>query len=190
MGRWTWGLIGFACVLLVGAVVTRGWGFRASAQPSGLEQTVALFARSWLIPSQARNARSVVAATPEVLKSGMEHWADHCASCHGNDGRGQTAIGRSLYPPAPDMQSARTQQMTDGELFYVIERGVPLTGMPAWGTGTAEGERLSWELVMFIRHLSRLTPEDLEAMSALNPKSAAQLENERRDREFLRGTAK
>ena len=39
----------------------------------------------------------------------------------------------------------------------LIERGVPLTGMPAWSTGTADGARSSWELVAFIRHLPKLT---------------------------------
>ncbi len=43
-------------------------------------------------------------------------------------------MGRNMYPPAPDMRLAETQQMTDGELFYIIQNGVRLTGMPAWGS--------------------------------------------------------
>jgi hypothetical protein len=48
--------------------------------------------------------------------------------CHANDGGGETSLGRNVYPPAPDMREARTQGMSDGALFYVIENGVPWTG--------------------------------------------------------------
>lgn len=155
--------------------------------PSPFEVRIAYASRSWLMPPAASAVANPVPATPEVIASGMAHWADHCAQCHGNDGSGRTPIGRSLYPPAPDMRGGRTQGMRDGELFYVIERGIPLTGMPGWGTGTEEGAHLSWELVRFIRHLPSLTPADVATMEALNPKSAAQIERERRTQDFLKG---
>lgn len=118
----------------------------------------------------------------------MSHFADHCASCHGNDGSGATQIGRNLYPKAPDMRLAATQTLSDGELFYIIENGVRFTGMPAWSTGTLEGAEATWHLVRFIRHLPALTPEELREMDALNPKTPSELEEETKDREFLNGT--
>ena len=77
------------------------------------------------------------------------------------------------------MLGPSTQEQTDGALFYAIEHGVPFTGMPAWSTGTPNGERASWELVLFIRHLPQVTPEEIAEMEKLNPTSAAQLEQER-----------
>jgi hypothetical protein len=94
--------------------------------------------------------------------------------CHANDGSGDTTIGRRIFPPAPDMREARTQRLSDGELFYAIERGIPWTAMPGWEDGTAEGAQASWKLVMFIRHLPALTPAELTQMETLNPKSAAE----------------
>ena len=82
-------------------------------------------------------------------------------------------IGRRIFPPSPDMRAASTQSLTDGELFYAIEHGIPWTGMPAWETGTPEGEQDSWKLVRFIRHLPSLTPAELTQMEKLNPKSPA-----------------
>jgi mono/diheme cytochrome c family protein len=117
----------------------------------------------------------------------MAHWADHCASCHANDGSGATPIGSGLYPSVPDMRKARTQDLSDGELFYVIERGVPFTGMPAWGNGTPEGERQSWQLVRFIRHLPQLTAGEIGQMEKLNPKSPAQEKRDRAIQDFLSG---
>ena len=63
-----------------------------------------------------------------------------------------------------------------------------ITGMPAWGTGTPEGEEASWHLVQFIRHLPSLTEDDIALMEELNPRGRAAwlaLEEERR---FLSGT--
>ena len=80
-----------------------------------------------------------------------------------------------------------TQRLSDGELFYIIENGVMLTGMPGWSTGTPEGEKSSWQLVHFIRRLERLTPQDLAIMERFNPASRAQFEEERAIEEFLNG---
>lgn len=144
-------------------------------------------ARRWVTPAAARDLANPVAASQAAVHAGMEHWADHCAICHANDGSGDVSLGRSLYPPAPDMRGARTQGMTDGELFYVIERGVPFTGMPAWGNGTQDGERSSWELVDFIRHLPALTAGDVREMEPLNPTSAAALKRRKEIDDFLSG---
>ena len=110
----------------------------------------------------------------------------HCASCHGNDGSG-TAMGKSFYPPVPDMRRERTQDLTDGELFSIIENGIRLTGMPAWGNGTPDGEASSWALVHFIRRLPTLPPDDIARMQDLNPKSPAEFREEEEARRFLAG---
>ena len=77
--------------------------------------------------------------------------------------------------------------MTDGELFYIIENGVRFTGMPAFATGTAEGEEESWKLVHFIRRLPRLSAPELERMKELNPRSPEEIRHEIAEEEFLRG---
>ena len=68
-----------------------------------------------------------------VLVANQPLTADHCATCQANGGSGQTEIGQNLYPKAPDMRLPRTQNLRDGEIYYIINNGVRLTGMPAWG---------------------------------------------------------
>jgi hypothetical protein len=85
------------------------------------------------------------------------------------------------------MRAAATQELSDGELFSIIENGIRLTGMPAWGTGNAEGERASWALVHFIRRLPELTDEEISRMESLNPKSANEWREEEDARRFLAG---
>ena len=166
------GLTVIAAVVVAGiatySVVRRG--LSARDEPSRIETVVARAMRHWATPAMMRERANPVQATPEVLDGALAHFADHCATCHANNGSGDTPIGRNLYPRAPDMRAAATQSLTDGELFSIIEHGVRLTGMPAWGDGTPEGERESWALVHFIRHLPKVTPEELARMESLNPK--------------------
>src|SRR2546425_12550466 len=164
-------------------------GFSARDQPSMLEVFVARRVRSLAIPASARSAANPVTLTPNVLVAARAHFADHCASCHANDGSGQTEIGQNLYPKAPDMRLPATQNLTDGELFYIIPNGLRLTGMPAWGLKDDDLDEDTWTLVHLIRHLGELTPEQLKEMEQLNPRSPAELEEERQEQEFLRGGA-
>jgi mono/diheme cytochrome c family protein len=162
-------------------------GLSTRVEPSRAEELLARTARRLAVPDAVRSASNPVEPAQAVLDDALAHFADHCASCHANDGSGDTRIGRNLYPRAPDMRAPATQSLTDGELFAIIENGVRLTGMPGWGDGTPEGERASWGLVHFVRRLPALTPEEVERMEALNPKTPAEWREEEEARRFLAG---
>ena len=168
-------------------LVLQGRGVSARPEPSVIEKRAALFMRGWLTPATYKGLKNPVSDTDENFIAAREHFADHCATCHANDGSGDTEMGRNLYPKVPDMRLPRTQNLSDGEIFYFIENGVRLTGMPGWSTGTPEGERSSWQLVHFIRRLPKLTVEDLAAMEQFTPVSRQQIEDERKVEDFLKG---
>lgn len=181
-------LVGACVVLTIIAFLWVGSrGISARAKPGRVETAVARTMRHLAVPRVDRNRQNPVTHSPEVIAEGMAHYADHCAACHANDGSGETEMGLGLYPKPPDMRLPATQSLTDGELFYIIENGVKLTGMPAWGTGTQEGKTASWHLVHFIRRLPTLTDSDLERMKALNPKSPDEWRQEEEERRFLEG---
>jgi mono/diheme cytochrome c family protein len=180
-------------LLVLAGTFFYGWslikrGFSARDEPSSLETFIATRVRRLATPEAARSARNPVEATPEVLAGAMSHFADHCALCHGNDGKGETSIGRGLFPKPPDMAAPATQQLTDGELYYIIENGIRLTGMPAFGEepGNMENKE-SRDLVHFIRHLPSITDDELAAMKKMNPKSPMELAKEEEMRRFLEG---
>jgi mono/diheme cytochrome c family protein len=178
-------------VVGVAALVCGVWlasqGISARAEPGPLETSLARTARRWGVPESARQRTSPEPATSDTIREGSEHWADHCASCHANNGSGDTSIGRNLYPRAPDMRLPATQGLSDGELFFIIENGIKLTGMPAWATGTEDGERASWHLVQFIRRLPALTETELAAMEDFNPRSLSEWQALEDERRFLSG---
>ena len=143
----------------------RNHGFSARAEPSWIEARLARHARRIATPANAKETKNPFPVTDASLSEAREHFVEHCAMCHGIDGRGQTVIGRNLYPKVPPMTDADTQQLTDGELFYIISNGVRFTGMPAWG-GEDSPESI-WALVAFIRRLPKLSPEEIKQMQEM-----------------------
>ena len=153
-----------------GSILVRR-GFSALATPSAIEEFAATTARKMAVPSSYRQLRNPIMPSTENIRAGMEHFSDHCATCHSNDGGGQTFFGKGLYPKPPDMRAAGTQNKSDGELYYTIQNGVRLSGMPAFSEARTTAQ--TWRLVLFIRHLPQIAPEELNEMKALNPKSQA-----------------
>jgi mono/diheme cytochrome c family protein len=161
-------------------------GFSTRNQPGRIEAMLATTLRRAAIPSHERKAKNPVQITPDVLRQGMAHWADHCASCHGNNGNGETMYGKTMYPRPPDMRLVHTQELSDGELYYTIKNGVRLSGMPAFGE-PGDDDLDSWKLVAFIRHLPKLTEQEELQMEQLNPKTPEELQEEREEQQFLNG---
>ena len=164
-----------------------GGGVSALSQPGTVETFIARSVRDMAIAWHAPDRQNPVPNSDHAVAEGRAHFADHCASCHDNDGSGDTEMGRGLHPRAPDMRLAATQDLSDHQLFYMIENGIRLTGMPGWSTGTPEGEEASWRLVHFIRRLPKLTPEEIEEMEALNPKPPAEVRQQLEEEQFLKG---
>ena len=163
-------------------------GLSAHATPNRFEIMVARNVRHLSIPSNARLAQNPVLASPEDMRDARLHFADHCAICHGNDGGGQTMIGGGLYPKPPDLRLPETQNLTDGELFWIIENGVRFTGMPAFSVGGEHGGMEgSWKLVHFIRHLPHLTAAERIEMERYNPKGPEDRAEEQQENDFLNG---
>jgi predicted CXXCH cytochrome family protein len=141
-------------------------GFSTADEPSSVEKAVARAARNLSIPRKARLEANPLKAAPELLKESRESFLDRCASCHGPDGAGQTRVGRNLYPKVPDLRLPETQNLTDGEIRYIIRNGVRLTGMPGWANPHEEQSDDSWKLVLFIRSLRQLTSEESQQLAA------------------------
>jgi mono/diheme cytochrome c family protein len=183
----TWLLLLLAVPLIV-VIVGIFWlcttGLSARDTPGAMESRLASAVQRLAIPRSARELSNPMQASPRVLVEARQHFADHCANCHGNDGSGATEMGQKLYPRVPDMRLAQTQNLSDGEIYYIIENGVRFTGMPAWGTG-GTNDHDSWHLVLFIRHLPKMTDEDIQDMKEHNPRSPTELKEEEMENQFL-----
>src|ERR1700686_889788 len=135
-------------------------GSRATTMPTVWEGVVARTRRGWAVPASERSKKNPVAATSDALQQGRELFLTQCAACHGIDGGGTTPMGLNLYPRVPDLRAGSTQSLSDGEIHYIIDNGVELTGMPAWGNPHQVQNADGWKLVFYIRSLRGLTQQE------------------------------
>src|ERR1700730_17864269 len=153
-------LIAIAILAVVYGTAVIRRGFSAADEPSSLEKIVSRTVRNLGIPSSARDEKNPWSAAPDTLPEAQELFTNHCAGCHGKDGNARSEIGQNLYPKAPDLLAAPTQSLTDGEIHYIIRNGVRLTGMHALGNPhVGQENNNAWKLVLFIRSISQLTPQ-------------------------------
>jgi len=177
-------LIAALVLWLVVASMVRS-GLSARVKPSEWEIWTATRLRSLAIPREQKMQKNPFSANDLLRKEAREHFADHCASCHANDGSGHTALGQGLSPQAPDMRLPATQSKSEGELYSIIHNGIRFSGMPAWGADGKDDD--SWKLVLFIRHLPQLSKDEIRDMEKYNPKSDAERAEEQEEEDFLSG---
>ena len=187
----TWAIVATAAIVSVAGIYSVRISrvrIQCPGETDRVESIIGSRGWRWAIPAKAKRLKNPMPANAEMLEHGRDHWADHCATCHANNGSGETEIGKNLYPKAPDMRGPETQSLTDGELYYIIRNGVRMTGMPGWGNPKdGDHDHESWMLVQFIRHLPQLTADEEKEMEKFNPKSNAEREEEKDEDDFLNG---
>jgi mono/diheme cytochrome c family protein len=160
-------MLGLIAVML-GALLQ---GCTAAKQPSPEETSLANAAKDVVIPLEAGKKKNPLPESNEVLIQGQQVFAGSCALCHGGDGRGDTSIGRHMDPPAMDLHSDHVQHWSDAELFWIIQNGVRLTGMPAWKSSISDDD--TWKLTRFIHSLPRMEAASATPAPVQSPTPAA-----------------
>jgi mono/diheme cytochrome c family protein len=93
---------------------------------------------------------------PAKTLTGVEHFAAHCAVCHGAPGVPRGDIARGLYPSPVDL--AKTAPLySPAELFWIVKHGIKMTGMPAWSDHSDEE---LWATVAFLQKLPGMSEQD------------------------------
>src|SRR5688572_5502975 len=96
---------------VAGGVYLKVTGLSARTVPGDLETRVARSLRRLAVPRAVRTMANPIPPGPEAIADGRSHFADHCASCHANDGSGNTEMGAGLFPKPPDMATV-SQELT------------------------------------------------------------------------------
>ena len=154
---------GLALALFLSFLVMRG--FSADGQPSNAERTLANFAKDVVVPLEAKSRKNPYASEAAALQEGLQIYQQACSVCHGNDGRSDIAFGRAMYPPAMDLTSPHVRSWSGAELFWIVQNGVRLTGMPAWRSMLDEPS--TWKVIVAMRQLQQAGPK------AISPEHAA-----------------
>lgn len=133
------------------------WTLAALVAAGALAAGVFAFAQGdWTRGLQAAvDLRDPEPVTDAAVAHGRALYREHCIACHGERGRGNGPTAAGLDPPPADLV-LHVPLHTEGELFYMIGRGVPNSAMPAWRSVLTERER--WEIVQYLRLLATGAP--------------------------------
>lgn len=141
-------------ILVVSYAFLRSEGLSARKKPSNFEYAIANYAVGVSIPAEAKNRKNPLTVDSQVIAEARKHFKEHCAVCHGEDGAGKTETAAGLSPEVPDLHADHIQNLTDGELFYIVKNGVRFTGMPGWDLE----DHHNWSLVALIRQFAKEPP--------------------------------
>jgi mono/diheme cytochrome c family protein len=163
-------LSGFLTALLIlvvavsAAVLSGSFNTAASVPAGAFEKRVATLALDRSVARRAPRASNPLKPSPDVLKDGLAHYKEMCVICHGAPGVDAGEVGEGLNPPAPDLTLAKVQKRSDGELYWIVQNGIRMTGMPAFGVTHKEDQL--WRIVTFVRHLPELKPEEQKVLKS------------------------
>lgn len=141
-----------------------------------LGRVVANMAKDIVIPIEVHNAKDFVPPRAGTIEPGQQIFLQNCGPCHGSDGHGDTDLDTHMIPPAMDLTCPCVQHWSNGDLFWIIQNGISLTGMASWSSSILSTG--TWKIAQSIHALPRLDPEQTQAASvstAFTPPSQNEL---------------
>jgi mono/diheme cytochrome c family protein len=150
-------VLGVACAILAAiliAIVAPRMDWSATATPGTVENRIAGLMLDRWIRLNAADQKNPLAANEENLKIGQREFGEHCAVCHGPNGGAHDKLRAEFYPPIARLDDGAAD-WSDGELYFIVTRGIRYTGMPGFGP-RHKPERI-WQIILWVRHLPKLT---------------------------------
>ncbi len=136
----------------------------ATRKPGQMERKLADYVTSEWVRRHAAKQTNPINPTPENLKAGQGDFEEHCATCHGLDGSGENRFEADFYPPVAKLTDDDAQNWSDGELYFIISNGIPMTGMPGF-SGNHDSKEI-WGMILWVRHLAQLNPAEKAALES------------------------
>jgi len=156
----------FATLLLilvaVAAVVFSGaYDVAADAPHTAVIAKLIAYAREQSIESRASGVRAPSLNNPKMIAEGAEHYAAMCTGCHLAPGMRENEMRPGLNPKPPVL--AELPPADPREQFWIIDHGIKMTAMPAWGKSHSEEE--IWNMVAFLQKLPGMSPAQYRALT-------------------------
>ena len=136
----------------------------ATRKPGQMESRLADYLTSNWVRRHAAKQTNPFSPTPENLKAGQGDFEEHCATCHGLDGSGENRFEADFYPPVAKLTDEDAQEWSDGELYFIVANGIPMSGMPGFARNHDSKE--IWGMILWMRHLAQLSPPEKAALES------------------------
>lgn len=147
---------------VVGIAVAWTVDVAATNKPNMLEAKLAHIS-AHAIRSHAESKKNPFANDPDAAEQGLDHYKENCLTCHGAPGIEPGDLAKGLHPSPPDLSTKAAQDFTDAELYWITANGIMMTGMP--GFAPTHDEKAMWQCVAFLRHLPKLTPNEVAELT-------------------------
>ncbi len=144
-------------------LVLPSMSWSATRRPGPVENFLARHITSNWIRHNADEQSNPFRPTPENLRAGQVDFDGHCSGCHGVTGNGENQIEADFYPPVAAL-TGDTQKWSDAELYFIIANGIRMTGMP--GFGKKHDPKEIWGVILWVRHLAHLSPQEKAAIES------------------------
>lgn len=135
----------------------------ASSKPGQVERKLADYVTSEWVRRHAAKQTKPLNMSPENLKAGQGDFEEHCATFRGLDGCGENRFDADFYPPVAKLTDD-VQEWSDGELYFIVANGIPMSGMPGFARNHDSKE--IWGMVLWVRYLAQLRPPEKAALES------------------------
>ncbi|SNB45387.1 cytochrome c [Geobacter sp. DSM 9736] len=132
------------------AATSEHWTITKAVMQITMERSVVFHARNFKAPSY-----------PLSKADGFSGYNEMCAGCHGAPGVDPGEVGKGLNPRPPDLAVA-AKKLKPSEIYWVVENGIRMTGMPAFGPTHSEKEL--WSVTAFVKGLPELSASEYRGL--------------------------
>lgn len=139
--------------------------------PAPGEEAIGGLTISRAIDGSYKDKDNPVALNDANVANARAVYIANCSVCHGASGKGDAPVGRNLFPPAANLLDSKIAEMSDGELFWIVENGLAFVGMPSFKNILNEQDR--WKAITYVRALQKgITPQVTPAATTAAATSA------------------
>jgi len=97
------------------------------------------------------------------VAAGALAYSESCATCHGAPGIDRLAWAKGMLPEPPHL-SREPSEYTLAETFWIIDKGIKMSGMPSWEGTLSEQEM--WTIAALVERLPQLSAAEYQQMLA------------------------
>lgn len=157
-------LLAVAAALAAGAIALGMAEVAATAPHSRPVEWLLATARERAIAARAGELIVPPLDDPRLLRRGIVLYHRHCVACHGAPGVAPAPWAAGLNPFPPPLHDAPGPPPADhaARTFWVIDNGIRMTGMPAFGVALSDEE--TWAVTAVVERLRELSAEEYAAM--------------------------
>lgn len=144
-------------------LISSGWyNVAADAPDSAVVDWVAENTRENSIGARVAHVPKANLDQPNIIEHGAKLYAKNCEECHLAPGMKPSGMHLGENPEPPEFAKYK-QAPEPEEIYWIVDHGIKMTGMPAWGKTLSDQQ--IWALAAFLQKLPHLSESQYQRMT-------------------------